>query len=95
MADTTKHQSDFERTLKLYLRQARDKLNGDLAGTREAINLIAADKTRDFIEVTDRGLSKEEREFLKSLIITAMRQSFCYGYGIGKFEGNTNEKVYL
>ena len=35
MADTTKHQSDFERTLKLYLRQARDKLNGDLAGTRK------------------------------------------------------------
>jgi len=31
----------------------------------------------------------------KSLIMTSMRQSFCYGYGIGKFEGNTNERVYL
>lgn len=86
---------DFEKTLKLYLKQARDKLNGDLSGTREAIKLIAADKTRNFIEMTDRGLSMEEREFLKALIVTSMRQSFCYGYGIGKFEGNTNERVYL
>ncbi|NLH97685.1 MAG: hypothetical protein GX477_10180 [Clostridiaceae bacterium] len=95
MADKAKHQTDFEKTLKLYLKQAREKLNGDLAGTREAIRLIAADKTRSFIEMTDRGLSKEERELLKTLIMTSMRQSFCYGYGIGKFEGNTNERVYL
>jgi hypothetical protein len=95
MADKAKYQSDFERTLRLYLKQARDKLNSDLAGTREAIKLIAADKIRSFIEITDRGLSKEEREFLKSLIISSMRQSFCYGYGIGKFEGNTNERVFL
>ena len=89
---TTKHQSDFERTLRLYLRQARDKLNGD-GRHRETINLITADRA-GISSVTDRT-EKEEREFLKSLIITAMRQSFCYGYGIGKFEGNTNEKVYL
>lgn len=95
MADKAKYHSDFEKKLRLYLKQARDKLNSDLAGTREAIKLIATDKIRSFIEITDRGLSKEEREFLKSLIISSMRQSFCYGYGIGKFEGNTNERVFL
>jgi len=95
MADRARNRTDFEKTLKLYLRQAREKLNGDLAGTREAIKLIAEDKTRNFIEMTDRGLSKEEREFLKALIVASMRQSFCYGYGIGKFEGNTSQRVYL
>ncbi len=95
MADRARNKLDFEKTLKLYLKQAKEKLNSDFSGTREAIKLIAADKTRNFIEMTDRGLSKEEREFLKALIVTSMRQSFCYGYGIGKFEGNTNERVYL
>lgn len=81
--------------MKLYLKQARDKLNGDFSGTREAIKLIAADKTKDFIQAMDRGLSKEEREFLKALIVTSMHQSFCYGYGIGKIEGNTNDRIFL
>ena len=86
---------DFEREIKCYLKQAKKKLNGDLIGTREAIKLIAADKARDFIATMDRGLDKEEREFLKALIITGMHQSFCYGYGIGKIEGNTNKRILL
>lgn len=95
MTDGIKNSACFEKTLKLYLKQARNKLNGDLIGTREAIRLIASDKTKDFIEAMDRGLNREEREFLKALIISSMHQSFCYGYGIGKIEGNTNEKVCL
>jgi hypothetical protein len=95
MAGEAKNSLDFDKMIKLYLRQAREKLNGDLSGTREAIKLIAADKTRNFIEIMDRGLSKEEREYLKALIVVSMRQSFCYGYSIGKFEGNTNERIYL
>lgn len=94
MAEMNKN-TDFERTIKCYLRQAREKLNGDLAGTREAMKLIAAEKARDFIETTDRGLDKNEREFLKAIIITSMHQSFCYGYGIGKIEGNTASKIIL
>lgn len=95
MSDGIKNSVCFEKTLKLYLKQAKNKLNGDLAGTREAIRLIASDRIKDFIEVMDRGLNKEERDFLKALIITSMHQSFCYGYGIGKIEGHTNDKVYL
>lgn len=95
MAEVSKSSTEFENTIKRYLKQAREKLNGDLAGTREAIKLIAADKARDFIETTDRGLDKEEREFLKALIITSMHQSFCYGYGIGKMEGSTNDRIIL
>lgn len=95
MADVSRNCVDFERTIKRYLKQAKEKLNGDLTGTREAIKLIAADKARDFIETMDRGLDKGEREFLKALIITSMHQSFCYGYGIGKIEGNTNDRVLL
>lgn len=95
MANTGRNSADFEKTIRCYLQQAREKLNGDLVGTREAIKLIAADKARDFIETMDRGLDKEEREFLKAIIIASMHQSFCYGYGIGKIEGNTNERVFL
>jgi hypothetical protein len=95
LADVSKNSIDFESTIKRYLKQAREKLNGDLAGTREAIKIIAADKARDFIETMDRGLDKEEREFLKALIITSMHQSFCYGYGIGKMEGSTNDRIFL
>lgn len=95
MANVKGNSIDFERTIRRYLKQAREKLNGDLIGTREAIKLIAADKARDFIETTDRGLDKDEREFLKALIIASMHQSFCYGYGIGKIEGNTNNRILL
>ncbi len=87
--------SDFEKTIKQYLKQGREKLTKDLAGTREAIRLIADDKTRDFLRTMDRGLNKEERDFLSALIVTGMYQSFCYGYGIGKIEGHTNEKIIL
>lgn len=86
---------DFEKTIKCYLKQAREKLNGDLSGTREAIKIIAAEKARSFIETMDRGLDKNEREFLKALIISSMHQSFCYGYGIGKIEGNTKNRIIL
>jgi hypothetical protein len=43
----------------------------------------------------DRGLDKQEREFLSVLIQMSMYQSFCYGYGVGKIEGTTNSKIYL
>lgn len=87
--------SDFERMIKEYLKQGRDRLENELVGTREAIRLIAADKTRDFIKTMDKGLDKPERDFLGAIIMSSMYQAFCYGYGIGKIEGKTNNKVYL
>ena len=95
MANVSRNSVDFEKTIKEYLKQAREKLNGDLVGTREAIKLIAADKARDFMVTMDRGLDKEEREFLRAIIVTSMHQSFCYGYGIGKIEGNTKDRIFL
>lgn len=86
---------EFEDVIKEYLKQGKNKLETDLVGTREAIKLIASDKTRNFIKTMDRGLNKEEREYLNQLIITGMYQSFCYGYGIGKVEGNTQSRVIL
>ena len=86
---------DFEKTIREYLKQGRDKLASELSGTREAIKLIAGEKTRDFIKTMDKGLDKVERDYLREIIITGMYQSFCYGYGIGKIEGRTNQKVYL
>ena len=87
--------NDFEKTIRQYLKQGRAKLANDLAGTREAIKLIAEDKTRDFLKVMDRGLDRDERRFLSELIITGMYQSFCFGYGIGMIEGHTNSRIML
>lgn len=91
----SRNDGDFEKTIKQYLKQGKEKLSKDLAGTREAIKLIADDKTRDFLKTMDRGLNKEERDFLSALIVTGMYQSFCYGYGIGKIEGHTHQKIIL
>ncbi len=71
--------NSFETIMKEYLQQGRQKLITDLTGTREAIRLIANDKTRDFMLVTDRGLNKEERDYLIELIVSSMYQTFCYG----------------
>lgn len=86
---------NFETTIKEYLNQARGRLETELSGTREAIKLIARDKTRDFMMAMDVGLDEKEREFLTQLIIVSMNQAFCYGYGVGKIEGKTNNKVFL
>jgi len=88
-------ENEFEKTIKEYLRQGREKLFTDLAGTREAIILIAEDKTKSFMQTMDKGLDKAERDFLRALIVASMYQSFCYGYGIGKIEGHTKNRVYL
>ncbi len=85
----------FEDKIREYLNQAKDKLESELAGTREAIRLIAGDKTKDFMQIMDRGLDRDEREMLSAIIVSSMYQSFCYGYGIGKIEGSTNNKVFL
>ncbi len=88
-------QSAFEKTIREYLKQGQQKLESDLAGTREAIKLIAIEKTKNFMRTMDHGLDREERDYLMALIVTGMHQSFCYGYGIGKIEGKTDNKVFL
>ncbi len=87
--------SEFEKIIREYIKQGKGKLENELQGTREAIKMIALDKTRNFIKTMDKGLDKDEREFLSSLIVSSMYQSFCYGYGIGKMEGDSNSKIFL
>lgn len=87
--------NQFEKAIKEYLSEGRNKLETDLSGTREAIKIIARDKVKDFMRIMDRGLSREERDFLTILIIGGMYQSFCFGYGVGKMESKTNNKIFL
>jgi len=88
-------ENNFETQIREYLKQGQKKLYIDLAGTRQAIKLIAQEKTRDFMQTMDKGLDKAERVYLRNLIIESMYQSFCYGYGIGKAEGTVNDKKYF
>lgn len=81
--------SEFEKILREYLRQAKCKLEHEYSGTREAMKLVAESKTREFMQIMDRGLDREERDFLSSLIVSGMYQSFCYGYGVGKVEAKS------
>ncbi|MDP4180043.1 MAG: hypothetical protein Q8942_03005 [Bacillota bacterium] len=81
--------SEFENSIKEYIKQGKLKLQNDFTQTSQAISIIAQDKTKSFIKNMDKGLDKAEREYLTSLILASMQQAFCYGYGIGKIE-NTN-----
>jgi len=94
-ADRPVNSNNFEDILKEYLKQGKERLDKELIGTREAIKMVASDKTREFIKIADKGLAREEREFLSQLIVSSMHQSFCYGYGIGKMEGVNGRRVML
>jgi len=87
--------NDVEKNIRKYLVEAQDKLENDFSGTREAIKLISQEKTKDFMKLADRGLDKDERELLSTVVMSSMFQAFCFGYGIGKLEGRTNRKVFL
>ncbi|MDQ2085176.1 hypothetical protein RBH29_01840 [Herbivorax sp. ANBcel31] len=87
--------SDFEKILREYLKQAKFKLEHEYTGTREAMKLVAKDKTREFMQCMDRGLNQEERDYLSTLIMAAMYQSFCYGYGVGKVEGKDESRAFV
>lgn len=91
----TGNETNFEKTIKTYLEQGKKKLLNELEGTRGAIKLLAEDKARDFMRITDIGFTKEEIKFLSGIIVSSMYQSFCYGYGIGKMEGTTKKKIFL
>ncbi len=93
--DYAGHEDKFEEQIKKFLEQGKEKLMKELEGTRGAIRLLAEDKSRDFMRMTDIGFSKEERRFLSDVIVSSMYQSFCYGYGIGKMEGSTKKKIFL
>ncbi|HEY9060900.1 MAG TPA: hypothetical protein VIO64_10435 [Pseudobacteroides sp.] len=84
----TNNYGEFENTVKQYIKEGRMKLQNDLIQTSHAIHSIAQNKTKCFIKNMDKGLDKEEREYLTSLILTSMHQAFCYGYGIGKIESD-------
>ncbi len=85
--------SDFEKMIKTYLRQGKNKLLNEFTGTREAMGNIASDKVKEFIKVMDVGLDEAEREYMRELIVSGMYQSFCYGYSIGKIEAKNENRI--
>jgi hypothetical protein len=88
-------ETNFEKLLKEYIKQGKGKLEKDLKGTREAIRQLANEKVKEFMAINDLGLNMDERRYLAATIIASMYQSFCYGYSIGRVEGETSEKIML
>lgn len=84
-----------DKLIKEYLEEARNRLETEFAGTREAIRQISEEKVMEYLVFTDKDLSKDERALLSAVFTFSMYQSFCYGYGIGRVEGSTSKKVYL
>ena len=56
---------------------------------------LAEERAKQFQLACDVVLDKEEREILLSLIAGSMFQAFSYGFGIGKVEGETLQKIIL
>ncbi|HHY83097.1 MAG TPA: hypothetical protein GX505_10540 [Clostridiales bacterium] len=81
--------------IREYTIEANLKLNQQYNGTKEAIQLIAEEKAKEFMMTGDIGLSLEERKYLAQIIARSMMQSFSLGYGVGKVEGETKKQIYL
>jgi len=81
--------------MKENIKLAQSRLDSDFTGSKQAMILQALDKVRQFQVVCDTVFEEEEKEYLALLIAGSMFQSFSYGYGIGKIEGETLRKIVL
>lgn len=73
----------------------KGKLENEFGETKNAIDLIAQDTTKDFITKYKKCISTEEIEYLDNLIKIGLYKSFCYGYAIGKIEKDTNVQLFI
>jgi len=87
--------TEFEAKMRAHMEHASSRLENDFMGSKQAMILQAMDKVREFQLACDTILEEDAKEFLTLLIIGSMFQSFSYGYGIGKIEGETLKKVML
>ena len=85
----------FEQKMKENIKQAKKRLDSDFKGSKEAMLLQAMDKVKQFQIACDTILGMEEKEILTFMLLNSMFQTFSYGYGIGRVEGETLEKVVL
>ncbi|MBZ4646956.1 MAG: hypothetical protein PWR27_542 [Petroclostridium sp.] len=86
---------DFQARMKQNISQAKERLDSDFMGSKEAMLSLAVEKVRQFQIASDTVFENEEKEILTLLIVGSMFQAFSYGYGIGKVEGETLQKVIL
>jgi hypothetical protein len=86
---------ELTKILQGYIREGKNRLENELAGTRGAIDIISKEKVKKFIKDMDRGLSPQEREHLSASFVISMYQAFCYGYSLGRLEGEKNVKADL
>jgi hypothetical protein len=87
--------SEIENIIRKYLSEAKERLDSDFIGSREAIKEISDEKVKEFILYADMKFGKKEAELLKALYASSMCQAFCYGYGLGKAEETANRKILL
>ena len=87
--------ADFQTQMKQNIHQARERLNTDFMGSKEAMLSMAVDKVQQFQVASETILNDEEKEILILFMVNNMFQAFSYGYGIGKVEGETLKKVIL
>ena len=86
---------EFEKAMKKNITEAKERLESDFLGSREAMLLQAEDRVKQYQVASDTILGNEEKEILTLMLLSSMFQTFSYGYGIGKVEGETLEKIVL
>ncbi len=85
----------FENRMKFYLNEAQYRLGNDFSASREAMLSIAKDKVKQFQLASDNAMKNEEKEILMLMIVGSMFQAFSYGYGIGKVEEESLQKIVM
>lgn len=85
----------FENEMRTHINHAKKRLDNDFLGSREAMFELAEERAKQFQLACDVIFGEEEREILLSLIVGSMFQAFSYGFGIGKVEGETLQKIIL
>ena len=81
--------------MKFHLNEAQERLGNDFSASREAMLSIAQEKVKQFQLASASIIENEEKEILMLMIVGAMFQSFSYGYGIGKVEEETLQKIVM
>jgi len=87
--------ANIENIIRKFLLEAKNRLDTDFMGSREAMKEISDEKVREFLLYTDMNFNTKEKELLKTIYASSMCQAFCYGYGVAKAEETANRKILL
>lgn len=89
------YKNTIERDIIDYISIGKEKLENEFGSTKDALELIASETTKEFLNGIDKSLSTFNKEQLNILIKISMYKAFCFGYSIGKIENKDDIELFL